>query len=496
MTPLASLPVQSPPGAEGIVGGATTLVLFALYLAAMVGIGLWAARRSGGTQEGFFLGGRKLSSFVVALSAVSSGRSAWLVLGASAVAWDRGLSALWLFPGYVTAEFLLLFSLGRRLRVRSANIGAITIPEVLSGLSRGEDGRLGSSRLPIKPVAGAIVVLFLTSYVSAQLVAGGKALEAIFHIDGATWGLCLTAGIVLAYTFLGGYRAVAITDVVQAVFMIVGLVVLPLAGLAHVGGFSGLREALLAIDPELLAWSRGWKTALAGLAIGLGSFGSPPILTRAMSIRDPRQLVRASIIGTSWNVVMASGALLIGLVGRAIHASATDFPGADPEHLYAMLGAEMSRELLFGGFVGVLLAALFAAIMSTCDSQLLVVASSFVRDFRGKSLDGRGHGGVATSRLAVFVAIFVAVSISFGAEKSVQTFVLFSWDALGSAFGPALLALLFWKRTTALGVFASMIAGVAVVMLWGQVPELAGIIHQRIVGFAAASFVIVLTAKR
>ncbi|MFT4543535.1 MAG: sodium/proline symporter, partial [Planctomycetota bacterium] len=415
---------------EAAVGGATTLILFTLYLGATIGIGLWAARRSGDTQEGFFLGGRSLGPFVVALSAVSSGRSAWLVLGASGAAWAWGYSALWLFPGYILAEWILLGRMGAGLRTRSAEVGAITVPEVMQSLAIGPDGRSGSSRLPIRQLAGLVIVLFLTSYVSAQLAAGGKALEAIFpSVDGRTWGLCITAIIVLGYTLVGGYRAVAITDVIQGVFMLAGLLVLPILGVLYIGGIGSMNEQLLAIDPSLTNLSRGFQASLSGLMIGLGSFGSPPILVRAMSIADASELKRCAWIGATWNILMAVGAMLIGLVGRIIFSSKELFPNADSEHLYPMLGQLLSDEYLFAGFVGVLLAALFAAIMSTCDSQLLVIASSFVRDFRADSRAdaAESESGLGGSRLAVLCALAAAVALSFGAERSVKDFVLFAW---------------------------------------------------------------------
>lgn len=463
-----------------------TLTLFSLYLAVTIGVGLWSARGRSDDEVGFFLGGRQLSGFVVALSAVSSGRSAWLVLGASGAAWSAGVSAVWLFPGYIAAEYVLLAKLGPRLRRLSAEVDAVTVPEVLERLSA--DAGSPAARLPVRQVAGAIIVAFLVTYVSAQLVAGGKALEAAFpSVDGKTAGLCITAGIVLVYTWLGGYHAVAVTDVVQAVLMIFGLVILPVLGLVHVGGFDALAESLRAIDPELLTWVNGAGPLMAGIAIGLGSFGSPPILVRAMSINRAEKLNGAARIAGLWNLVMAAGALVIGLVGRVLYESQSAFPGGDREHLFPMLGSALSAEYLFPSFVGVLLAALFAAIMSTCDSQLLVIASSLVRDFRRQGSQEETSRGIAASRLAVLLALAAAVGISFGAERSVKDFVLFSWDALGAAFGPALLFLLFVPRTTTRGVLAGMVLGVATVVAWGKTPELAGLIHQRIPGFAIAA---------
>ena len=433
-----------------------TVAVFALYLALMVGIGLWAARRGTSTQEDYFLGGRGLSSFAVALSAVSSGRSAWLVLGASAVAWKSGLSALWLFPGYIAAEGLMFVTIGPRLRRVAAETGAITISEVFERAA-GRDGL----RIPVRQLAGVVTILFLLTYVSAQLVAGGKALHAVFpSVDDQTGGLVITAAIVLVYTFLGGYRAVVLTDVVQALLMLGGLVALPILGLVSVGGPGAMVDALRAADPELLSLERGFWPLIGGLAIGLGSFGNPHILVRHMSLAEGSAR-RAAITGTTWNVVMAAGALLMGLVGRALWPDASAFPGGDVDYLFPKLAAAMSEQYLFAGFVGVLLATLFAAVMSTCDSQLLVVASSLVRDFRGrKQVDASSSS--LSGRLTVVASVAVAVAISYGASKQVFPFVLLAWGALGAAFGPTLAVLLYARGTTRLGLAAGLLTGIGV----------------------------------
>lgn len=457
------------------------LFTFVTYLAAVIGIGLWAARHGDDTQEDYFLAGRSFSPLVTALSAVSSGRSAWLLMGAAVAAWKLGLSAIWYFPGYIVVEAVLFVTLGRRLRERSSEVGAITIPEFIDRFTRitrassadvgADTGAQRTNRLPVRPIAALAVVLFLTTYVSAQLVAGGKALAHVVDVDGRTWGLTITAGIVLVYTFLGGYRAVALTDVLQAILMLTGLLVLPVLTLHHVGGFERLFEQLRAIDPALCEWQRGFWPLASGLAIGLGSIGNPHILVRYMSIKDPRALRTSALIGTTWNVVMAAGALCMGLAGRALYADASAFPRGDTDYLFPLLAEFVSNEYLFSGFVGILLATLFAAIMSTCDSQLLVVASSLVRDFRGSPST---RGGLVASRVTVFATVVAAVAMSFGAKRVVDSFVLASWGALGAAFGPVLIALLYRRRTSAGAALAGIVTGAAVAVGWQQLPLVDG----------------------
>ena len=444
----------------------TTILIFALYLLATIGIGIWSARRNADSQEDYFLAGRKVSFFAMALSAVSSGRSAWLVVGASGAAWSMGLSAIWLFPGYILAETVMFVTVGPRLRAKSIETGAITIPEVLGRAPHGPVGP-GSSRLPLRQLGGLVVILFLLTYISAQLVAGGKTLGAVFEIDGATWGLLITAGIVLVYTLLGGYRAVVITDVVQACLIIFGLVLLPVLGLVKLGGLGELGEQLRAIDPSLMALNTGWLALIGGICIGFGSLGNPHILVRHMSLRDPAEAKAAMWTGTFWNVVMAGGALLMGMVGRALYPELADLGEGGREVLFPTLAQDLSTEFLFAGFVGFMLATLFAAIMSTCDSQLLVIAASALRDLR----PGRGvpedSGGLTKSRVAVGLTLVVAVWLAFGESPLVLNFVLLSWFALGCGFGPAIIMVLYDRRTTARGVLGGVATGViGVAAVW------------------------------
>lgn len=447
------------PFSPALLNPSPTLLCFVLYLVATIAIGLWAARRGSDDQEDFFLGGRSLSAVQMALSAVSSGRSAWLVVGASAAAWTSGISALWLFPGYIVAEAWMFTGLGPRLREKSLECDAITIPEVLARAPLGRNFVRGHSVLPVQSIAGLITVIFLTAYVSAQLTAGAKTLEFALEIDGSTWGLAITAGIVLIYTLLGGYRAVVLTDVVQAVLMLIGLVVLPAFALIQIGGFADLRDRLNAIDPNLLSLWRGTLPFLGGFAIGLGSLGQPHILVRHMSLRDPRDARMAMLTGTGWNVVMATGALLMGLVGRALYPALEDLAGNDPEGVFVTLAADLSAHYAFQGALGILVAALFAAVMSTCDSQLLVVASSALRDVAGPR-SRRLTGGRWMGRLAVALSLSAAVALHLGDLPQVLVFVLLAWSALGAAFGPALILALYDPRSNSRGVFTAMLIGV------------------------------------
>lgn len=464
-------------------GEAAAAASFVAYLVVVAVIGVAAARFSSAGLANYFVAGRRMPRWIVALSAVVSGRSSWLMIGLTGLAYVRGASAVWAVVGYVVAELFMFLLLAPRLRRYAEARDCVTVPDVLAG--RVED------RGAIRIVLAAIMAVFLTGYVAAQLVAGGKALSASFEMSAGT-GVVLTAAVVLFYTVVGGFLAVSLTDALQAVVMLVALVVLPAVALSSLGGVGALAESLRVLDPALLdPSSLGFGAFVGFVAIGLGSPGSPHVLVRYLSIRDARDLPFAALVATTWNVVLAWGAIFVGLVGRALHADPALLPGADPESIYPVLALEQLPPWLFG----VILAALFAAIMSTADSQLLVAASGLVNDAwvkvlrRGRPLDERRI--VVISRVVVAGLVVVAVALAFAAEHVealsdlVFWLVLLAWAGLGSSIGPTILLAAFWKRTTRQGVLAGLVGGSLVTLVWAATPALDSLVYELVPGFAA-----------
>ncbi len=434
------------------------LTAFALTLLLPVLTGFLTLRRTRSGTD-FILGGRRMGKVVVALSAVSSGRSSWLVLGACGMAYTRGLGAVWAIVGYTLAEFLQCLVLGRRLRAESERLGALTLLDTLDGKHPGRNHALRIS-------GAAIIILFTTAYVAAQLNGGAKSLESAL---GMPFGAALlaSAGLILVYMVLGGFVAVAYNDVVRASIMLLGLVVLPVWGLVVLGGVGALTSALGSLDAALLdPLSLGAGLLIGFVGIGLGSPGQPHILVRYMAIDDAAKLRAAAFIGTFWNVVLGGGAIAIGLIGRALIPDPAGLPGGDPEMIYLALASAHFGPLLFGLLVG----GVFAAILSTADSQLLVVATTFVRDVyervlrRDDSLDERTR--LLASRVVVLLAGALALVLAFVAEEYVFWLVLFAWSGLGAALGPALLLSLLWKRCSRAGVLAGMWTGALVTIVW------------------------------
>lgn len=449
---------------------------FVGYLLLLVGIGIYSSRFSSEGISEFFVGGRKMNRFVVALSAVVSGRSAWLLLGVTGMAYAQGAPAIWAVVGYIVVELFLFLYYARRLRNFSEAYDCITIPDFFAERFNDHDGKL---RLALV----FVFLLFMVSYVSAQFVAGGKAFASSFHLT-HTEGLFLTAAIILVYTVLGGFLAASLTDMFQAIFMIFALVVIPAIAIYDFGGLQAVLGSLSEINPGMvdpLSLSVG---ALAGfLGIGLGSPGNPHILTRYMSIDDVRQLKWTAVVGTTWNVIMGWGAIFIGLVGRAYFPEADMLPGSDTENLYPLIARQQLHPIIFG----IVVASIFAAIMSTADSQLLVAASAVVRDVydriihKGRELSQKKL--VLYSRLVVFILVVLALAFGLLAKELVFWLVLFAWAGLGAALGPTSILALYWKGTTKAGIFAGLLTGTTVTIVWYYIPVLKDSLYELIPAF-------------
>ena len=450
---------------------------FALYFAVVIGIGVWATRFSSAGQVNYLLGGRRMKTLVVALSAVVSGRSAWLLLAVSGVAFTRGASAIWMVAGYTVAELILFLTAAKRLRKDTAAAGDITIPDYLAS-------RFGDRFHLLRGVAVLIIIVFLITYVGAQIKGGGKALGVAFGMD--EWiGAVLTGIVILLYTALGGFLAVSLTDVLQALMMIFALTGLPLLATVNAGGPGEIAAALhpSMFDPFALTFGLfiGW------VGIGFGSPGNPHILVRYMSIENEKKLAQAGWIGFFWNVVMGIGAVSIGIVGRAIYISKDALINKDVENIFPMLAGILPAFLF-----GLVIAAVFAAIMSTADSQLLVAASAAVRDFYQKILkrgaDIAEKKLVALDRAAVIVFCAIALLIGIFAEEYINFLVLLAWTGLGCSFGPPIILGLYWKRCTQWGALAGMLAGAATTFIWGLTPQLKAIVHQIVPAFFVSLF--------
>ncbi len=458
------------------------------YLLLLVGIGAYSARFSSRGIGNFFVGGRVMNRWVVALSAVVSGRSAWLLLGVTGMAWQMGVSALWAVVGYTVVEFFLFFHFAPRLRRFAEDRDCVTVTDFLAERFQDRDGVL------LVTVA-VVLLIFMTAYVSSQFVGGGKAIGASFGLD-PQFGVILTALIVLLYTTVGGFLAVSLTDTLQAVFMMVALLGIPLLGVTAYGGWGPVFGELATYDPAFVdVLSLGGGALLGLAAIGLGSPGNPHILVRYMSIARAQELRFAAWTGTAANILMGAGAVLIGLVGRVYFPELEMLPAQDTENLYPLLAQSLLPSILFG----IVVASIFAAIMSTADSQLLVGASAVVRDVyekvirRGEEMPDRLL--VVLSRVVVILLVLAALALGWMAEELVFWLVLFAWAGLGAALGPTMILALYWRGTTRAGVLAGVATGALTTIVWYLTPVLRDLMYELIPAFILAGVATVVVSR-
>jgi sodium/proline symporter len=459
------------------------------YLVLIVAIGIYAARFSSKGISNFFIGGRKMGMLVVALSAVVSGRSAWLLLGFTGMAYTMGLSSIWAVAGYIISEFFLFKYYAVRIRRFSEKQDCITIPDFFEARFSDKSGLL-------RFIVASIIILFMVAYVSAQFVAGGKTFSASFNIT-HDQGLMLTAAIIMFYTMTGGFLAVSLTDMVQGFIMIIALLVLPVIAVIHIGGIQLFMQHAAMIDGGAFNsfFALGAGAMIGFLGIGLGSAGNPHIVARYMSIKDESKLRAVAITGTTANVLMALGALFTGLAGRIYFPEVTMLPFSDPENLYPTLAKQHLHPIMYG----IVIASIFAAIMSTADSQLLVAASALVRDVyekiirKNRSVTQRKL--VVLSRLFIFILVVLSLLLGFLAQELVFWLVLFAWAGLGAAFGPTSILALYWKGTTRAGVIAGILSGAATVIIWNRTPFLKDWLYELVPAFIL-SFLVTLLVSR
>jgi SSS family solute:Na+ symporter len=461
---------------------------FVVYLALVIGIGVYSARFSSGGVSEFFVGGRRMHRFVVALSAVVSGRSAWLLLGVTGMAYTMGASAVWTVVGYITVEMFLFLFYARRIRYFTEAHDCVTLPDFFAA-------RFGDRNGLLRSILIVIILFFMVGYVSAQFVGGGKAFAGSFGLD-QRLGLVLTALIVVVYTTLGGFLAVSLSDMLQACIMIAALVLVPTLAILDFGGLAPVLDQLRALNPAAVdPFALSVGAAIGGLGIGLGSPGNPHIIVRYMSIADPEQLRTSAVVGTVWNVVMGWGALFIGLAGRVWFPDTAMLPNADTEQLYPLLAAQHLHPVFFG----IVVASIFAAIISTADSQLLVAASSVVRDLyekilcRGRTVPQRQL--VRFSRVIVVALVGAAVVFGLIAQQLVFWLVLFAWAGLGAAIGPTSILALYWKGTTRAGVIAGLVTGTLVTIVWQYTPFLEPLLYELVPAFVLALLATVLVSR-
>ena len=485
------------------------LISFVAYLAMMLVIGAKFMKKNKSSED-YFLGGRNLGGWVAALSAQASDMSGWLLMGLPGAIYAGGTGQAWIAVGLFIGTVLNWIFVSSRLRrytIKAKN--SLTLPEYFQN-------RFHDKTKILITISSVIIVIFFLVYTASALAAGGKLFTVVFGID---YKIALTIGevVILAYTFMGGFMAVCVTDFIQGFLMITALMIIPFVSFIIIGGTDNVVQLLgdsgvtggassflniMQSDGKNL----GFIDIISQIGWGLGYCGMPHILTRFMAIRSETELKKSRVIAIVWVAISLIFASIIGILGRA-YLYPTILGGigeSSTENVFI----EMIKKLFMGDFTlpfigGIFLCGILAAIMSTADSQLLVTASSVSQDlYKGViKKDASEKKVLLVSRITVMVIAIIAYIIALNPDSSIMGLVSNAWAGFGAAFGPTVILSLYWKRSNLPGAAASMISGGLTVLVWEYIPIISGQtlsaatgLYSLIVGFAIATVMMIVVS--
>ena len=427
--------------------------VFIVYLASLLGVGAWFFFKDKNCGEkGYFLGGRQMGPWVTALSAGASDMSAWVLMGLPTSVYALGLGQMWIAVGLALGYTLSWVYQAPRLRSFSivAN-DAITIPEYLTH-------RFLSKSRALQIVCAMVFLIAYTIYSASSIKACGTLFNTVTGLE-ANFAMYLAAFIIIAITFLGGFRAVCWTDFLQALLIFGAMLIAPLFAYAFVDA-----SKTATIPAEFWDPVSNWKDIVSGLGWGLGYFGMPHIIVRFMSLDKQSNMKKSTVIAVSWTTSVVVFAGVIGVVGRM-------FLGFDETiNSNSLVFITMVRTIFPALLSGLLLSAVLAASMSTADSQLLAAASSFASDVykpiirNNKASDNEmlWVGRIVVMAISI-ISVFIAASPNSG---SIMSLVANAWGVFGAAFGPAIMLSLFWKRFNYMGALVGIVVGAVVDIYW------------------------------
>ena len=474
------------------------LISFVIYLLVMIGIGFYFSNKSKKMSD-YFLAGRGLNSWVTAMSAQASDMSGWLLMGLPGAAYAAGMGNYWIAIGLAVGTALNWAFVAKPLRKFTEKAGdSITIPQYLQN-------RFKADSPVVRLVCAVVIFIFFLVYTTSAFVSGGKLFQVVFNIDSANEtytkaAVIISACIIVLYTFLGGFNAVAWTDLIQGFLMFFTIVALPIALITSTPDFSW---DMIAATPKLtggdtsgyasMVSGRSANSIISDLAWALGYFGMPHILVRFMAIKDAKSVKKSAIIAIIWVVISLGAAVLIGILGRVyLDSIGVTLAGNQQELIFI----DVVKRLFPGAIAGIFLSAVLASIMSTADSQLLVTASAVVNDFYKVVVKKEASDKklMWISRGTVMVISIIACILALDPKDSIMGIVSNAWAGFGAAFGPAIILSLYWRRLTLKGTVAGIIGGAATVIVWEYLLHWSGILYSIVPGFIVSIILTVVVS--
>ena len=430
---------------------------FIFFLILFILIGVASSLKSTKSNEDYLLAGHNISPWLAALSAVATNNSGYMFIGMIGYTYTTGLQSIWIMIGWIVGDWLTSCFVHKRLRQITENENLLSFGGVLSRWQHGTDFR------KLRFLVGVLTVVFLGVYAAAQFKAGSKALHVLFGWNYST-GAIIGSVIVFLYCFSGGIRASIWTDAAQSVVMIFAMGMLFFVGVRQAGGFTPYVDQLHAVAPgylNLMPTGLAMDNALGVFLFilgwlfgGAGVIGQPHIMIRFMTVDTAENMTKTRIYYYAWFIAFYALTIGAGLTARLMLPESASF---DAELALPLLSQQMLPDVL----IGVVLAGIFSATMSTADSQILSCSAAFSRDILPKEKDSLFLTKATTAGVTI-----MALIIALHGPKSVFDLVLIAWSILSAAFGPLLLIYALGKKVSEMTAILMILAAIAATLLW------------------------------
>lgn len=457
-------------------------VSFILSLLIFLVIGLASVLKSKKNSEDYLVAGKAVPAWLAGLSAVATNNSGFMFIGMIGLTYSTGLSSIWLMVGWILGDLMVSLVTLKPLHKASRSPKVHSYGGLLAHW-HGDDNHT------LRRTIGILTVFFLTIYAAAQFMAGSKATSVLLEWE-PEWGIVISAIIVLLYSAAGGLRASIWTDAAQSLVMLVGMGLLIDGGLELVGGLGIALEKMAAIDNNYLGWFP--DTDIPGIVLfilgwifgGIAVVGQPHIVIRFISLDNESQINRMRFYYYSWFTLFYGATIFVGLLSRIVFPESSNF---DAELALPTMAQMVLPEFL----VGLVLAALFAATLSTADSLILSCSAAITRDFIQHP--GKMHS-LWVAKFTTACVLIIAVLIALTGSGSVFALVLDAWGLLGSAFAAIVIVNALGQRIPQTLAITMIVTGVVVFLLW-QLSGLGSLIYSVAPGVLTGLLVFVIAKQ-
>ncbi|MBV8661331.1 MAG: sodium/proline symporter [Candidatus Dependentiae bacterium] len=458
---------------------------FIVYFLLLLGIGFYFYHKNK-NQNDFALGGRKLNYWVTAISAQASDMSDWLFMGFPGAIYATGLIGIWTAVGLVLFMFLNWHFIAPRFRIATENTNSETLASFLQT-------KFGDTSNTIRVISGLLCLYFFVFYIAAGLVGLGKIFESAFHIN-YYHGIILGLAITLTYTLLGGLMAIAWSNLFQGIFLLIAILSVPFYAIIQLGSIhSVINEIMQSQGSQFLSIFSIDKSILSiffGITTwGLGYFGQPHILISFMSIDNVNNMRKAKFVGISWQILVLTAAILVGIVGKAfIHPALVN---------QELVFITMVQSLFTPFLAGFILCAMLAATISTINTQSLVSASLISHDLYYPFIKNEisYQQKLFFTRASIFIIPMFALIAAWYNTIFIMDLVHYAWSGLGCSFGPLVILSLYTNFVTPQGAIAGLIVGGLTGIFWPIQHAIPTLVIGFILNFSVTYIVSIFTKK-